>query len=51
LKPGGRLIVGEGQPDPHMVSQASLHALADAAGFRLDRSSGFPLGYFARFNA
>ncbi len=51
LKPGGRLVVGEGQPDPHMVSQASLHALADAAGLRLDRSSGFPLGYFARFNA
>lgn len=51
LKPGGRLIVGEGQPDPHMVSEVSLRALANPAGFRHDRSSGFPFGYFAWFNA
>lgn len=49
LKPGGRLIVGEGQPDPHMVPEASLRMRADAAGFRHDRSSGLPIGYFARF--
>lgn len=50
LKPQGRLVVGEGQPDPHMVTQATLQALAEDAGLRHVRTSGFPFGYFARFS-
>lgn len=49
LKADGRLVVGEGQPDPHMVSKASLRAMTDATGFCHDRCRGFPFGYFARF--
>lgn len=49
LKPGGRLVVGEGQPDPHMVGFSTLRASAEAAGFAFERRTGGPLGYFASF--
>jgi ubiquinone/menaquinone biosynthesis C-methylase UbiE len=48
LKPGGRLIVGEGQPDPHMVPLAALQAEAGAAGLHYERHEGGALGYLAR---
>jgi ubiquinone/menaquinone biosynthesis C-methylase UbiE len=48
LKPTGKLIVGEGQPDPHMVTQAALADLASAAGFAVAQSEGSALGYVAR---
>ena len=51
LKPSGRLVVGEGQPDPHMVSEPRLQEEASAVGFTHERTSGFRLGYFARFRA
>ncbi len=49
LKPGGRLIVGEGQPDPHMVTIDDLRGRAEAIGFVFDGHQGSPFGYFARF--
>lgn len=49
LKPGGWLVVGEGQPDPHMVGLRTLRNLAEAAGFAFEDRSGGPLGYFASF--
>lgn len=49
LKPGGRLVVGEGLPDPHMVSSAGLRDLADEAGFRFERLEGNQFGFLARF--
>ena len=51
LKPSGRLIVGEGQPDPHAVSRDHLHALAGAADLIFERHARGRLGYFARFRA
>jgi ubiquinone/menaquinone biosynthesis C-methylase UbiE len=51
LKPAGRLVVGEGQPDPHMVPAFSLRSLAEGAGFRHDQTTGSSLGYFSRFIA
>src|SRR5215213_1875644 len=51
LKPGGRLVVGEGQPDPHMVSSDKLRMLADATGLTYEGRIGGRLGYFARFRA
>jgi ubiquinone/menaquinone biosynthesis C-methylase UbiE len=51
LKPGGRLVVGEGQPDPHMVGLQTLKELAEAAGLDFERRTGGPLGYFAGFEA
>jgi ubiquinone/menaquinone biosynthesis C-methylase UbiE len=51
LKPGGRLVVGEGQPDPHMLSIDDLRSRAEAIGFVFDRHEGTPLGYFARFRS
>lgn len=50
LKPGGRLVVGEGQPDPHMVRQDALLPIANSAGLRLERHQGGNLGYLARFS-
>ena len=50
LKPGGRLVVGEGQPDPHMVGFQTLRGLAEAAGLAFEQQTGGPLGYFASFN-
>jgi ubiquinone/menaquinone biosynthesis C-methylase UbiE len=51
LKPGGRLIVGEGQPDPHMVPLVALRTEVGAAGFRYERHEGGGFGYLARFQA
>ncbi len=51
LKPGGRLVVGESQPDPHMVSFDKLRMLADAAGLSYEGRIGGRLGYFASFRA
>lgn len=49
VRPGGRVVVGEGQPDPHHVRSGDLRKLAEAAGFRPAERSGGRLGYFARF--
>jgi ubiquinone/menaquinone biosynthesis C-methylase UbiE len=51
LKPGGRLVVGESQPDPHMVSFDKLRMLADVAGLSYERRVGGRLGYLATFRA
>ena len=51
LKPGGRLVVGEGQPDPHMLTIDDLRGRAEAIGFVCDGHQGTPLGYFARFRS
>jgi ubiquinone/menaquinone biosynthesis C-methylase UbiE len=51
LKPGGRLVVGESQPDPHMVSLDKLRKLADIAGLSYEGRIGGRLGYFASFRA
>jgi len=49
LKPGGRLVVGEGQPDPHIVSGAGPRDFADEAGVRFERHEGNRFGFLARF--
>lgn len=49
LRPGGRLVVGELFGDPHFVSPGSLEARASIAGLRLERRTGPPFGFFARF--
>jgi ubiquinone/menaquinone biosynthesis C-methylase UbiE len=49
LKPGGRLVVGEGQPDPHMVSLHDLRERAREVGLRYERHHGGRFGYLARF--
>jgi ubiquinone/menaquinone biosynthesis C-methylase UbiE len=51
LKPGGRLVVGESQPDPHMVSFVELQMMADVAGLSYERRVGGRLGYLASFRA
>jgi ubiquinone/menaquinone biosynthesis C-methylase UbiE len=51
LKPSGRLVVGESQPDPHMVSFDTLQMLAGVAGLSYERRVGGRLGYFACFRA
>jgi SAM-dependent methyltransferase len=51
LKPGGRLVVGEGQPDPHMLTIDDLRGRAESVGFVFDGHEGTPFGYFARFRA
>jgi ubiquinone/menaquinone biosynthesis C-methylase UbiE len=51
LKPGGRLVVGEGQPDPHMVGSDDLLVRAELAGLRFEEKDGGSLGYLARFRA
>ncbi|HZB07624.1 MAG TPA: methyltransferase domain-containing protein, partial [Rubrobacter sp.] len=51
LKPGGRLVVGESQPDPHMVSLDKLRMLAHATGLTYEGRIGGRLGYFASFRA
>ncbi|ABG03571.1 Methyltransferase type 11 [Rubrobacter xylanophilus DSM 9941] len=50
LRPGGRLVVGELLPDPHMVPLATLRARAAAAGLRYEGRLGTRLGYYARFS-
>jgi ubiquinone/menaquinone biosynthesis C-methylase UbiE len=49
LRPGGRLVVGEGQPDPHMVRFPVLRDRTMAAGFDFEQRVGSRLGYIARF--
>lgn len=51
IRPGGRLVVGEGQPDPHMVPLADLRQRGDAAGLHFARHTGGRLAYLARFEA
>jgi len=51
LKPGGRLVVGEGQPDPHMVGSDDLLVRAQKAGLRFEEKVGGRLGYLAAFRA
>ena len=51
LKPAGRLVVGEGQPDPHMLTLDDLRSRAEVAGFVFDGHEGTPFGYFARFRS
>jgi ubiquinone/menaquinone biosynthesis C-methylase UbiE len=51
LKPGGRLVVGEAFPDPHMVKVDRLRQKVEAAGLRFERRLGRPFGYYARFIA
>ena len=51
LKPAGRLVVGEGQPDPHMLTLDDLRSRAEAIGFVFDGHEGTPFGYFARFRS
>ena len=49
VQPGGRVVVGELLlGDPHFVWPGALAARADAAGLRLERRLGPPIGYFAR---
>ena len=51
LKPGGRLVVGESFPDPHMVTLDSLRSQAEEATFHFERRLGSKLGCFASFRA
>jgi ubiquinone/menaquinone biosynthesis C-methylase UbiE len=51
LKPGGRLVVGESQPDPHMVSFDKLRMLADVAGLSNECRVGGRFGCLASFRA
>src|SRR5215213_3347940 len=51
LQPGGRLVVGESQPDPHMMSLDKLRMLAHATGLTYEGRIGGSLGYFASFRA
>ena len=49
LKPGGRLVVGEIFIDPDFPRLAWLVKRARAAGLLLERRTGTPVAYFARF--
>jgi ubiquinone/menaquinone biosynthesis C-methylase UbiE len=49
VRPGGRVVVGELFGDPHWVAPGALERRGEAAGLRLERRLGTPLGYFARF--
>lgn len=49
LKPTGRLVVGEICIDPDFPRLGWLVRCASAWGLQLERRSGSPLGYFARF--
>ena len=51
LKPAGRLVVGEILIDPDFTTLSWLVNHARAAGLRLERRTGPPVGYFARFTA
>jgi ubiquinone/menaquinone biosynthesis C-methylase UbiE len=48
LRPGGRLVIGETQLDPHALRPAQLREEAEAAGFRLDHQIG-GRSYYSRF--
>ena len=49
VRPGGRLVVGELLPDPHMVPFGWLRKHAETAGFEFEDRIGGRAGYFARF--
>jgi len=49
LKSSGRLVVGEGLPDPHMVPFGVLRSRAAAAGLHFEHRLGHNPGYFASF--
>ncbi|WP_121743161.1 class I SAM-dependent methyltransferase [Natronorubrum halophilum] len=49
VKSGGRVVVGETLPDPHMVPVDSLRDRAANAGFEYDCRFGWTGGYIARF--
>jgi SAM-dependent methyltransferase len=49
LKPGGRLLVGEVLVDPDFFSLPALQAMADDAGFALERRAGPGFAYAAVF--
>jgi SAM-dependent methyltransferase len=49
VRPGGRLVVGELVPDPHVVPFERLRERAEAAGFVFADRIGSRLGYLARF--
>jgi ubiquinone/menaquinone biosynthesis C-methylase UbiE len=51
LKPAGRLVVGEIFIDPDFPRLAWLVRCARAAGLMLERRTGTPVAYFARFRA
>lgn len=51
LRPGGRLIVGEGLPDPHMVPFGTLRERAETAGLCFEHRVGGRFGYFASFRS
>jgi len=48
MRPGGRLVVGELNGDPHRVAPAQLGLWADNAGLRVARRVDGLLGYVAR---
>jgi SAM-dependent methyltransferase len=49
LRPSGRLVVGEILIDPDFTTLPWLVRHARAAGLELERRTGPPVGYFARF--
>jgi ubiquinone/menaquinone biosynthesis C-methylase UbiE len=49
LKPAGRLVVGEVFVDPDFIRLAWLVERARAAGLLLERRTGNPVSYYARF--
>jgi hypothetical protein len=51
VKPDGRIVVGEIFIDPDFPRLGWLVGRALAAGLLLERRTGSPLGYFARFRA
>jgi ubiquinone/menaquinone biosynthesis C-methylase UbiE len=51
VRPGARIVVGELFGDPHMVTQRSLAARAEAAGLRVARRLGGLLWHFTRLQA
>jgi ubiquinone/menaquinone biosynthesis C-methylase UbiE len=51
LKPAGRLVVGEILIDPDFTTLPWLVRRARSAGLLLERRTGTPVGYFARFKA
>jgi ubiquinone/menaquinone biosynthesis C-methylase UbiE len=50
VKPGGRVVIGEGQPDPHMISSLQLQEMAAAAELRVERQAGNRFGYLVRLH-
>lgn len=49
LKPEGCLVIGEMVFDPDFIPLTELHQRMVSAGFRLERKTGSPWGYLARF--